>query len=129
MFETDVVIAGGGMVGSALACALGQEGFSVALLEAAPPPRPISIAGPPSTMTCAPGTNGFLSTWFSRMVRVSGLTQHTCFLCRSASRVITASVFASWARHTGQGSFSPSGCIKPTMWRPTACSGLTPMKR
>jgi 2-octaprenylphenol hydroxylase len=35
----DLVIAGGGMVGAALACALAAEGVSVALIEAREPPR------------------------------------------------------------------------------------------
>ena len=30
---------------------------------AAPPPRPISMAGPPSTMTASPGDSVFFSTW------------------------------------------------------------------
>jgi 2-octaprenylphenol hydroxylase len=33
----DVMIAGGGMVGGALACALGETGFSVAIIERTPP--------------------------------------------------------------------------------------------
>jgi 2-octaprenylphenol hydroxylase len=40
----DVIIAGGGMVGATLACALGAKGFRVAVVEAAPP-RPFVPTG------------------------------------------------------------------------------------
>ncbi|OGT88024.1 MAG: 2-octaprenyl-3-methyl-6-methoxy-1,4-benzoquinol hydroxylase [Gammaproteobacteria bacterium RIFOXYA12_FULL_61_12] len=39
ILDFDVVIAGGGMVGSALACALGREGFRVGLVESREPQR------------------------------------------------------------------------------------------
>jgi len=39
MTDTDVVIAGGGMVGAALACALAEQGFSITLLERREPDR------------------------------------------------------------------------------------------
>lgn len=42
----DVVIAGGGMVGTALACALGESALQVALLESHPPEAPSPTANP-----------------------------------------------------------------------------------
>jgi 2-octaprenylphenol hydroxylase len=39
MSDYDLIIAGGGMVGSTLACALGEAGFSVALVESREPAR------------------------------------------------------------------------------------------
>lgn len=44
--EYDVVIAGGGMVGTALACALGDSALAVALLESDPPRPPSPDAAP-----------------------------------------------------------------------------------
>ena len=37
-----------------------------AIDEAAPPPNPISIAGPPSTITASPGASGFFFTSIGR---------------------------------------------------------------
>jgi 2-octaprenylphenol hydroxylase len=44
MTDFDVVVAGAGMVGGTLACALLSEGLTVALVEAAPPARPSPVA-------------------------------------------------------------------------------------
>ena len=39
----------------------------VVIEDAAPPPKPISMAGPPSTINWAPASNSGLSTWSSRI--------------------------------------------------------------
>lgn len=50
--QTDIAVIGGGMVGGALALGLAQQGFSVTVIEQAPP-RPFDPASPPDVRISA----------------------------------------------------------------------------
>lgn len=78
MSATDVLIAGGGLVGSSLAAALADTGLSVAVVEAAPP----DTVEPPSFderhTALAPGSQAFFQTlglWPAMAPKASALTE------------------------------------------------------
>ena len=59
--DFDVIVVGGGLVGSALALALGQGGAQVALLEQAPPAAlPTDVSWDPRIYAITPGNVAFL---------------------------------------------------------------------
>ena len=53
---------------SVLAIGLSHRTAPVAMLEAAPPPMPMSMPGPPSWMKSVPGASGFLLVWRALML-------------------------------------------------------------